>query len=163
MTNCKEFALDDIMAITAIPIANISASDPGSLANILSPVIASDDFNPSLDSSITIGRQPAAEDEVLIPIVRTSGKAKDDESDGVAGRMHSVGVTCEVDGRSGDIWDPLLALERTPAHLLLSFRGGARGFVSATDDTYMCTVQRDGAKISVSFNVQNLMGVQPIV
>lgn len=166
MTNCKEFVLDDLMAITAIPVSDISASEPNSPVNRLTPTIDSDDFTLSdeaLRNAIVIGRQPATTDGVLIPIKRATGKAKDDESDSVAGRLHTVGVSCEVDDRDAEVWNHLLTLERTPSHLLLMFRGGDRAFVSVTEDTYQCSVERDGAKTSVSFKIQCLMGMQLIV
>lgn len=172
MTNCKEFVLDDLMAITAIPVSDITASDPDSPVNRLMPTVPDDDFNPRLENAIVIGRQAATDDGVLVPIMRMSGKAKDDTSDSVAGRLHTVTVTCEVDERGGEIWAPAAALgnvpcslrlERTPHHLVLSFRDGTRGFASATEDTYLCTVERDGAKVSVAFKIQNLMGIQMLV
>ena len=155
--SCKEYQLDDLMAITAVPVANISASDPSSPVNRIGATVPS--FSPSLAGAITIGLHPGAD----IPIVRDTGKAKDDESDSVAGRLHTVAVTCEVDDRDGAVWAPLLTLERSQRHLLLTFRGGARAFVSATRDTYICTVERNGAKTSVSFRIQNLMGIQLMV
>ena len=164
MTNCKEFVLDDVMAITAIPLANISASSITSPVNQLSPTLPSSTIVPSmLSSSITIGLQPAVLGGTLIPIMRKSGKAKDDESDSVAGRLHTVTVTCEADDRDSDMWNHLLALERTPSHLLLTFRDSTRAFVSATEDTYLCNVERDGSKTSITLRVQNLMGIQLIV
>ena len=164
MTNCKEFVLDDVMAITAIPLANISASSITSPVNQLSPTLSSSAIVPSmLSSSITIGLQPAVLGGSLIPIMRKSGKAKDDESDSVAGRLHTVTVTCEADDRDSDVWNHLLALERTPSHLLLTFRDNTRAFVSATEDTYLCNVERDGSKTSITLRVQNLMGVQLLV
>ena len=164
MTNCKEFVLDDVMAITAIPLANISASSITSPVNQLSPTIPSSAIVPSmLSSSITIGLQPAVLGGTLIPIMRKSGKAKDDESDSVAGRLHAVTVTCEADDRDSDVWNHLLTLERTPSHLLLTFRDNTRAFVSATEDTYLCNVERDGSKTSITLMVQNLMGIQLLV
>ena len=164
MTNCKEFVLDDVMAITAIPLANISASSITSPVNQLSPTLPSSTIVPSmLSSSITIGLQPAVLGGTLIPIMRKSGKAKDDESDSVAGRLHTVTVTCEADDRDSDMWNHLLALERTPSHLLLTFRDNTRAFVSATEDTYLCNVERDGSKTSITLRVQNLMGIQLLV
>lgn len=160
MSNCKEFVLDDVMAITAIPLANISTALPASPANSLTPTINSSGFNPSLTNAITIGMQPATSGGTLIPIIRTTGKAKDDVSDSVAGRQHTVSVTCQVDDRAADVWDDLLTLERKQYHLLLTFRDLSRAFVSATQDTYICTVERDGAKTSVAFRIHNLMGIQ---
>jgi len=163
MTNCKEFVLDDLMAITAIPVSDISAGDPDSPVNRLTPTIPAEYFNPTMDNAIVIGRQPATTDGVLIPIKRMSGKAKDDVSDSVAGRLHTVSVSCEVDDRDAEVWNHLLTLERTPSHLLLMFRGGNRAFVPVTEDTYQCSVERDGAKTSASFKIQCLMGMQLIV
>lgn len=158
MRNCKEYELDDVLAITAIPLDNIPVTGADSVANRLTPVISDEDFSPALVNSITIGLLSAT-----IPIVRKSGKAKDDESDSVAGRLHTVNVTCEVDERDDSIWEPLLILERTPHHLLLTFRNNTRAFVSSSADTYICTAERDGAKTSVAFKIQNLMGIQPLV
>lgn len=169
MTNCKEFLLDDVMAITAIPVSDIPAGDVNSPVNKLTPTLDADDFNPTLDNAIVIGRQAATDGGVVVPIKRLSGKAKDDPQDGVAGRLHSVTVNCEVDERGGEIWAPIASmddvpcsqhLERTAHHLVLSFRDGSRGFVSATEDTYLYTIDRDGAKVSVAFKIQNLTGVQ---
>ena len=164
MSNCTEYVLDDVMAITAIPLANISASSITSPVNQLSPTIPSSTIvPPMLPGSITIGLQPAILGGALIPIMRKSGKAKDDENDSVAGRLHTVTVTCEADDRDLSVWNHILALERTPSHLLLTFRDNSRAFVAATDDTYLCTVERDGSKTSITLRIQNLMGIQPLV
>ena len=160
MTNCKEFILDDVMSITAIPLVNIPTGDVDSPVNRLTPTIDRFGFSPNLENSITIGLLPAISGGTLIPIMRRSGKAKDDESDSVSGRLHTVTVTCEVDERECDIWDDLLTLERTPSHLLLSFRDGSGAFVSSTKDTYLCNTERDGARITVTIRIQNLMGIQ---
>lgn len=159
--SCKEFALDDLMAVTAIPITDYVL---GTAAWQLTPTIDSNKFSPAtLDNAIVIGLQPATADGVVIPIMRATGEAKDDESDSVSGRMHTVTVSCKVDDREAEMWNHLLTLERTPSHLLLTFRGGDRAFVAATEDAYNCTVERDGAKTSVSIKVQNFMGIQLIV
>lgn len=161
MPSCKEFFLDDMLAITTIPIDHISAGDINSPVNRLTPTIDKAIITDNmLAGSVTIGLKAVGTDGVLIPIMRRTGKVKDDESDSVAGRLHTVNVTCDVDGRDSDVWDRLLALERTPSHLMLTFRGGAQAFVSASRDTYLCNVARDGAKTTVSFRVQDLMGVQ---
>ena len=160
MTQCSEFVLDDLMAITAIPVADYS---PGFAAWQLTPTIPSAGFSPTLTRAIVVGQQPAVAGGRLIPIMKLTGKAKDDESDSVAGRLHKVTVTCQADDRDPAVWDHLLALERTPSHLLLTFRDGTRGFAQATQDTYTCTVERDGAKTSVAFHIQCLMGIQLIV
>ena len=160
MINCREFERDDVVAITAIPIENIPAADVESFVNQLTPVIIQSGDGPSMDGSVTIGLQPAVSGGTVIPIIRDSGKVKDDESDGVSGRLHTTTVSCEVDDRNWQTWNHLLALERMNSHLLLTFRGGTRAFVAATEDTYFCHVQRDDAKTSVTFRIQSIMGLQ---
>ena len=160
-TNCKEIQLDDVLAITALPLANISSGDVSSPVNSLTPTVAS--FTPSYTGAIAVGLQAPSVGVTLVPIKRNTGKAKDDASDSVAGRLHTVTVTCEVDDTESPVWASLYVLERTPRHLLLTFRNGARAFVAATEDTYMCTVERDGAKTSLTFRIQCLMGMQLIV
>jgi len=167
MNNCKEFALDDLMAITAIPVAGFS---PDAASWQLTPTIRAAAFSPTLTGAIVIGLQPATAGGKLVPIVRATGKAKDSEADGVAGRSHTVSVSCEVDDRdltadgSGKtVLDHLLALERTPSHLLLTFRDDTRAFAAATADTYTCEVERSGSKTSVTLKVHNLMGIQLII
>lgn len=158
MTNCAEFPLDEVMAITAIPVTDYNI---GTYSWQLTPTIAVADFNPNYDNSITIGAK-LENGRTLIPIIRATGKAKDSESDSVAGRQHTVTVQCEVDDRDKAMWDYLLTLERTPSHLRLTFRNMTHAFVAATRDSYLCEVERNGAKTSVSFRVYNLMGIQLI-
>ena len=160
MNKCSEFVLDDLMAITAIPVTDYVL---GTAAWQLKPTIANTSFSPTtLNNAIVVGLQPATTGGKLVPIIKMTGKAKDAESDSVAGRQHTVTVSCEVDDRDGSVWDYLLDLERIPSHLLLTFRMGTRAFVAATRDTYLCEVERDGAKTSVTFKVNNLMGIQLI-
>lgn len=166
MTKCGEYDLDDLLAITAIPIANYTL---GLSTWQLEPTIPGAGFSPSLVGSLVIGTMiPRDSDnnviaiKGLIPIQHATGKATDSEGDSVAGRKHTVKVSCEADDRDPKVWDYLLALERTPSHLLLTFRNGTRAFVSATEDTYTCEVKRDAAKTSVSIDIENLMGIQLI-
>lgn len=187
MNDCKELVLD-VMAITAVPVSDIDASGNDSVANMLTPTIDKTGFSPKLEHAVTIGREKLSIAELgggssvsvqpssntscyLVPIVRTTGKAKDDESDSVAGRLHTVTVNCEVDHRGGEIWGGVedrggtpcsLLLEREPHHLILSLRDGTLAFVAATADAYQCTVERDGSKVSVAFKIYNLMGIQVI-
>jgi hypothetical protein len=159
------------MAITAIPLSAIQASDVSSAANNPTPTIGKSSFRPSLIGAVTIGRMPldlstqvfTNRSTYFVPVRRLSGKAKDDEGDSVAGRLHTVTATCEVDERGGEIWAHKLALERTPHHLVLTFRDGTLGFAVANEDTYTCTIERDGAKVNLQFRLQNLMGIQMIV
>lgn len=158
--DCKEFDLNGLLSVTAIPVTDYS---PGTHAWQVSPTIPSTDFSPKLANAIVIGAFPATTGGKLIPIMRGSGKVKDDENDSVAGRKHTVTVSCEADDRDKTTWGYLTTLERTPCHLLLTFRGGARAFVAATQDTYACEVNREDAKTSVSFKVDDLMGLQLII
>ena len=160
MNSCKEFALDDVMAITAIPIGDMIL---GASSWQLSPTILSSGFSPVLTNAITIGLQPATVGGSLIPIIRKTGKTKDEESDSVAGRKHTVTANCEVDDRDSDVWSLLHQLEITPCHLLLTFRDNTRAFVCGTQDSYLCETERDGARTSVSFRMECLFGIQLIV
>lgn len=160
MISCKEFVLDDLLAITAVPVSDYNI---GTAAWQVAPTIPEAQFSPVLTNAIAIGLQPATAGGSLVPIIKLSGKAKDAESDSVAGRAHTVSVSCEVDDRDGEVWADLLTLERKACHLILTFRGGTRAFVIATRDTYVCEVERDGAKTSVAFKIHNLMGIQLIV
>lgn len=161
MSNCSEFFLDDLTAICAIPVADFN---PKRAAWQLTATIGKAEFSPTLTGAIVIGRFPATPAGKLIPIMHNTGKAKDGEGDSVAGRLHTVNVSCEADGRDSAIWDHLLLLERTPCHLLLTFRDGVtKGFVQATADSYLCNTERDGSKTTVTFRIQNLMGIQIIV
>lgn len=157
MNRCSEFVLDDLLAIIAIPVTDYN---PGFSLWQLTQTIPIAEFLPVLDNAIAIGQKPAVADGALIPIIKLTGKAKDDESDSVASRMHKVSVSCQADDRDSETWNLLLALERTPSHLLLTFRGGTRGFVQATADTYTCVVEREGAKTSITFSIENTMGIQ---
>lgn len=98
MNNCKEFALDDLMAITAIPVADYVL---GTKAWQLKPTIVTTSFSPTLTNTIVIGLQTATVGGKLIPIRRHTGKAKDAESDSVAGRLNTVTASCEVERSNG--------------------------------------------------------------
>lgn len=160
MTNCKEFVLDDIMAITAIPIQDYAL---GTLEWQVTPTIPVSQFYPNLANAITIGMRPATTGGTLIPIIRLTGKVSDDTNDDTAGRLHTVTANCQVDERDFSVWEHLLALERTPSHLIVTFRDNTRAFVAATEDSYVFKTERDGAKVSVSFRIHNYMGAQVLV
>ena len=155
MTGCSEFILDDVLAVTAIPVTDMPADNPSSPVNSLEPTIRANGFRPVLTHAVTIGLRPATDGGALIPVIRHTGKARDEESDSVAGRLHTVTVTCEIDSRDGTVWADLLMLERTPSHLVLTFRDGVtRAFVSASRDTYTCSTGRDGAKTTVTLGLR---------
>ena len=158
MINCKEFSLDDLMSITAIPLDKYISQNTAEIE----PIIASDDFSPVYDDeTITIGSVTPAGS--IIPILPGTGKVKDTPSDSVAGRLHTVSVSCETDQRDSQVWGVLKTLEHTPRHLILTTRNGTLFYVQSTQDTYMCTTDRDGEKTTVNFRIQCRMGLQEIV
>ena len=159
MKTCSEILLDDLLTITAIPLGDVSI---GTAVWQITPTIPKDEFSPTLDNAVDIGRHQG-EANTFVTMSRNSGKAKDDTGDSVAGRLHTVSVKCKVDDRDGSVRDTLLMLERTPHHLLLTFLGEQQAFVQATKDNYACTVERYGAETSVAFKVYNIMGVQLLV
>ena len=158
--NCKEFYLDDVMAIVAVPVDDY---DFWPYVSPLHPTIASADLSLPMTNAIVIGQQAATDGGDLIPIINMTGKAEDAEDDSVAGRKHTVTVKCEVDDRDSDTWPLLRTLEITPRHLLLTFRGKKQAFVAASKDTYKFSVSRSGAKTSVQFRIESLSGLQLIV
>ncbi len=159
MGSCKEYELDDVMAICAIPVDDYDHW----AVSALSPTIPAEDFTPPLGDAIAIGLQAAVSGGTFIPIVRKTGKAKDSPAVSVSGRRHTVTVECDVDDRDTASWTLLHQLQRGAYHLLLTFRGNTRGFVAGTADTFLCEVGRDGARTSVSLRVECLMGLQLIV
>lgn len=160
MSNCKEFVFDKLMAIAAIPVADFPVESFGWQ---LSPVIHATALSFPTTNAITIGTRPIASGGLLVPIKQNTGEVKDSENGSVAGRAHFVTVSCEIDTRNATVWSPLQTLERMPFHLVIFFYGFAAVFVAATKDTYSCEVGRDGDKTTVSFKIQNLMGLQTIV
>lgn len=154
---CKEYYLDDVKAITAVPVEDY---DFWPYVSPLQPTIASDNLSLPLTNAIVIGQQPATSNGSLIHIINTTGKAEDTEDESTAGRKHTVTVKCEVDDRDGDVWPLLRTLEATPSHLLLTFRGKKQAFVAASKDTYKFSVTRSGAKTSVQFRIESLSGIQ---
>lgn len=158
MSSCTEFVLDDLLAVTVIPVEDY---DPGFADWQLHPVIPSEGFAPSTANAVVIGN-PISTNLPVIPLVRKTGKASDSESDAVADRAHTVKVSCEADCRDLSVLTTLLRIERTPSHLLLTFRGGKQGFVQANEDNYVCEVERSDAKTTIQFRIQNIMGIQHI-
>lgn len=149
--------MDDVIAVAAIPVTDYDGSA------FIGASIDSSLFNPPLANAIVIGTSTPVTNGVLIPIKVGTGSVKDSENDGVAGRSHTVTVSCDVDDRDGEVWDDLLLLERSERHLLLTFRGGTQGFVNASRDSYLFHVDRDGSKTTATFKIHNILGVQIIV
>ena len=162
MSDCKELLIG-VMTIAAIPVKDTDDDNIDHLVNQLTPYV---DSLPSdiLTGAVVFGLAAPSINTTLVPIVRMTGKAKDDESDSVAGRLHTVTVSCEVDERGGEIWQQQLTLERKAHHLLLTYRDGVtKAFVAASADAYQCNVERDGSKVTVAFKIQNLMGIQQLL
>ena len=158
--NCKEFYLDDVMAIVTVPVDDY---DFWPYVSPPHPTIASADLSLPMTNAIVIGQQAATDGGNLIPIINTTGKAEDTEDFTVAMRKHIVTVKCEVDDRDGDAWPLLRTLETEPRHLLLTFRGKKQAFVAASKDTYKFSVSRSGAKTSVQFHIESLSGLQLVI
>ena len=153
------------MAIVAVPVSKYT---PGSATSeleqtkrvMLEPTVSAEVLDGIIDAdAITIGTT-SQNGSALIPIIKQTGKVKDAESLDTAGRLHTVSVECEVDDRDSEAWTLLHRLERKAAHLILTSRDGSRFFVQGSGDTFLCTVNRDGEKTSVSLKVQCMMGVQ---
>lgn len=151
------------MSITAIPLSGVNSASASVASMLLSPTINSEEFAIDTTGSIVIGLMPVESGGDLIPIWQSSASAKDTETDGVAGRSHKVVVTCVVDDRDSDTWELLLRLQRTPSHLMLGLRDGTNLFVFATEDSYLCEVNREGSSTEMTLTVHNLMGVQRMV
>jgi hypothetical protein len=151
--------MDEIIAVTAVPLGDVPVGDS---AWQVAPVIPDDYFYASYAHAVTLGITPEISHGDFIP-VRKKGAVKDSESDSVAGRLHTVSISCEVDERDDEVPVKLLQLERTPSHLIVTFLDGSTAFCQGTEDTYRCDIDRDGAKTTVSFQVQNIMGLQRII
>ena len=154
-TICQEFYLGEIISITAVPVSDLTLST----AAIFAPRILSGQWQVNYANAITIGTLKRSS-ETLVPIIRRSGKAKDEERDEVSGRSHSVDVSCEADDRAPSSWSALRRLERGPFHLVLGFKSGGTGVVTSDRDSYSCYISRDGSETTVSFKLHNLSGIQ---
>ena len=64
--NCNEFYLDDLLAITAIPVTDYSL---GTYDWQLKPTIKNTAVSPSLTNAIAMGIMPATTGGKLIPII----------------------------------------------------------------------------------------------
>lgn len=188
MNGCLEI-FDDMLSVTAIPVAEIppsyeawrvcktvtehgtyntfnAAFPPAKRDEVKDEEQQTVDYTPKPNGTVTIGPRldfPYGKGGRLIPIIPKSGKAEDGVSDAAAGRLHTVTVVCEVDDRDGTAWADLLVLERTPSHLLITSRNGRRAFAEGTEDTYLCKVERSGGKTSVTLRVHDTMGMQLLV
>lgn len=161
MSSCIEFSFDNLSGIIALPL---DAYTPG--AEMLLPVIPEGFFNPVIDlHTIAIGYTAniaGATAGALVELMPGTGEVRDSESLQVAGRLHTVTVDCKVDDRNQDVMTLLQILENVPHHLLLTSRNGKMAFVHATEDTYLCTTERDKGAISLQFVIKNLKGMQII-
>jgi len=151
------------MAIVAVPVSKYTPSGTSMLAPAITDAETLETLDGIVDADAIVIGKSSQNGSALIPIIRDTGKVKDSESLDTAGRLHTVNVECEVDNRDSEVWTLLHRLERMAAHLLLTSRDGSRFFVQGSEDTYLCTVNRDGEKTSVSLKVQCMMGVQMLV
>lgn len=153
---CKEYSYSHISAVTAIPAAECVVSPMAAL----SPVIEEDQLTiASLASAIVIGR--SADGGAVIPFVRDSIKIGDSEQVAVAGRSHSVELSCEADAREADVMSHVANLERGIYCLLIQLGDGSRAFVAADRDTYQCTSGKStDNNVTISIKIHNLHGIQ---
>ena len=153
---CKEYTYSHIASVTAVPSAECALSP----AAIFSPVIEDEQLTiASLDNTIVIGR--SADGDAVIPFVRDSVKVSDAESDAVAGRSHTVELSCEVDARNVTVITHIARLERGPYCLLLQLGDGSRAFVAADRDSYLCTSGKStDNNVSISIKIHNRQGIQ---
>ena len=152
MANCREFALDDLAAIVAIPVWKQCGT--GMSVESLAGLVQDED-------SIVVGSFVRAGS--LIPILHATGKVSDTVSDTVAGRLHTVTVKCDVDIRNPEVVPFLRRLQQTPSHLILTSHNGDRFGVYATEYTYLCETEQDDEKTPLSIRIQSVMGLQRII
>ena len=171
MTNCNERNFDDLLSVLAIPVSNLVWR---TAAARLHPTIDPDDYTITGNNGIYIGRntyngvcyecpQPA----YSLGIVPESGDVNDEEKMESGGRIHRVSVKFDVSTDSAAAREALLRLERGEWALELCFFGDTapapcRALAQATKDTCLVTAKRDGKTVSVTIEIENLMGLQMI-
>lgn len=171
MANCKERNFDDLLSVLAVPVSGVSFSNA---AKRFAPTLQAGDYTLAAAGTIYIGRatykavgNAAITPAYSIPIMSESGEVDDEEKVSVGGRKHQVRVTFEVGASTTAERAALLRLERGEWALELCFFGDTdtepcRALVQATRDTCLVTVKRDGKKVSVTIEIDNLMGLQVV-
>lgn len=166
---CNERNFDDLLSVLAVPVSGITWANA---AARIAPTVHPSDYSFTYTGAVHIGRLgyttasgTAQTIPYSIPIVPESGSVKDDESVDVGGRLHKVGVEFEVSADTEAQRSALRRLECGEWVLELCFFGDesgniVRALVQATQDTCLVKVNRDGKKVSVSIDIENLMGAQ---
>ena len=151
--SCKEFALDNLVSILAVPVSKPLDAVPTGIESLAG-------LNADADA-VTIGSYALA--DTLVRLVPDTGKATDTAADNTAGRLHTVTVKCEADCRDDRAVELLRKLERTPSHIVVTSNNGERFGVYATQHTYLCEVEQDAEKTNVTIRIQCMRGLQRIV
>lgn len=159
MSNCTETRLKGVAAILAVPVDDLSLTASAQVSPIIKTGAGSQ-LTFRKENTIGIGRGSA-----LATIIRTTpttdyAEAKDSESDNVGGRSHTVTVQGDINDDNLDTLAYLLTLERTAHSLILVLANGRYYVVTATEDSYQFTVNRETNKTSIEFRIHNLMGCQ---
>ena len=167
---CSERNFNDLISILAVPVGNLTWANA---AARLTPTVGPSDYTLPNSGTIYIGRMAyrslgaAHAPQYTIPMTAESGEVKDEESTELGGRLHKVNVTFETVAESVSARNALRRLENGEWALELCFFGDVSGqpvraIVQATRDTCIISSKRDGKKITVSINIENLAGVQII-
>lgn len=159
MKNCTETRLKGIAAIIAVPVGDLSLTSSAKV----SPIVKTGDdtqFTFHKGNAIGIGRGSAISTLIRKLPSTDYSNAKDRESDNVAGRAHTVTVQSEINDDNPNTLEYLLILERMAHSLILFLTNGRCYIVTATEDSYQCTVNKDTKSTSVEFHIHNLMGCQ---
>jgi len=165
---CSERNFNDLISILAIPVGSLTWAYA---AARLAQTVATSDYTLPNSGTVYIGRMAyrslgaAHTPQYTIPMTAESGEVKDEESLELGGRLHKVSVKFETGAESMSARDALRRLENGEWALELCFFGDVSGqpvraIVQATRDTCIVSSKRDGKKISVSIDIENLTGVQ---
>lgn len=145
----------EVLAVDAIPVSSLVIPASSLLADPISLSAISFDAR----SVIRIAHEEDAANTVVM-IAGMRGSIKDDESDSVAGRIHTVTLTADVNESSASTRSSLRRLESRAHALLLYFRDGRMGLVQCDRDSYLTTVARGETHSSIQMRIQDLLGIQ---
>ena len=152
---CTEIPLNELLAIDAVPVADMTVQAQYVLADTLP------------ESGVTVVKQnliriaAGAAGAKMIPLNPSErGKLKDDERDALPGRSHTITVDADINDLAATTRAAMRILERHPHSLLLSFRDGREAIVVTNPDSYVCTTTRDGSRTTINIRIQNVVGVQ---
>lgn len=154
---CTEIPLYDVQSIDAVPVADVWISAAAYLATEL----RNSDFVIDPTRLVRIAAQDAGAG--IVPLLLTTrGGIRDEESDGVAGRVHTVTLTADVNEKAASSRAALRRLELRPHTLLIRFIDGRSALVVATKDSYLVTTSRDGSKAAITLRIHTAEGLRYI-